>query len=75
MKDVAIELITEYAAEDADITYQLKQKLEPLVIDLNATNVFLKAEMPLVPVLADMEREGVKIDAQFLKQYSEEINY
>lgn len=73
MKDVAVELITDYAAEDADITFQLKQKLEPLVVDLNATNVFQKAEMPLVPVLADMEREGVKIDAQFLKQYSEEI--
>ncbi len=73
MKDVAIELITDYAAEDADITFQLKQKLAPLVVELNATNVFEKAEMPLVPVLADMEREGVKIDAQFLKQYSEEI--
>ena len=73
MADVDVEKVKEYAAEDADITLQLKQKLNPLLLVRNARTVFEKIEMPLVPVLADMEREGVRIDDAFLKQYSAEI--
>jgi DNA polymerase-1 len=73
MSEVDIEKVKEYAAEDADITLQLKDILAPKIATLNATNVLEKIELPLVPVLADMEREGVRVDADFLRQYSEEI--
>lgn len=73
MSEVDIELVKEYAAEDADITLQLKEKLSPLVKELNANLVLEKIELPLVPVLASMEREGVRVDDVFLRQYSEEI--
>jgi DNA polymerase-1 len=73
MADVEIEKVKEYAAEDADITLQLKGRLDPLLQARNAQPVFDQIEMPLVPVLADMEREGVRIDDAFLKQYSVEI--
>jgi len=73
MADVEIEKVKEYAAEDADITLQLKDCLNPLLGERNAETVFEEIEMPLVSVLADMEREGVRIDDTFLKQYSVEI--
>ncbi len=73
MSEVEIEKIKEYAAEDADITLQLKETLSPLIAANNLQSVFETIEMPLVPVLADMEREGIRIDASFLNQYSEEI--
>lgn len=73
MSDVDIEKVKEYAAEDADITLQLKSVLEPQLAAKNATGVFSNIEMPLVPVLADMEREGIKVDADFLNSYSVEI--
>lgn len=73
MSEVDIEKVKEYAAEDADITLQLKEVLAPKVAALNATDIFEKIELPLVPVLAEMEREGVRVDADFLRQYSEEI--
>lgn len=74
MSEVDIEKVKEYAGEDADITLQLKDILEPKIKALNATTVFEKIELPLVPVLADMEREGVRVDADFLRQYSVEIS-
>lgn len=73
MSEVDVEKVKEYAAEDADITFQLKEKLQPVLLMRNAQDVFEKIEMPLVPVLADMEREGVRIDDTFLRQYSVEI--
>lgn len=73
MSEVDLNLLKEYAGEDADITLQLKEAMEPQLDENNARKVFEKIEMPLVPVLADMEREGVRIDADFLKQYSHEI--
>lgn len=75
MSEVDIEEVKEYAAEDADITLQLSEVLKDLIKDQNATDVFEKVEIPLVPVLADMEREGVKVDADFLKQYSIELGH
>ena len=71
MRDVAIEKVTEYAAEDADITLQLKQKLNPSLIKNQAEKLFHQVEMPLVRVLADIEREGVKIDVKALGDMSE----
>ncbi|MBC6492880.1 DNA polymerase I [Flavihumibacter stibioxidans] len=73
MRDVEVEKVKEYAAEDADITLQLKQKFVPLMKELNVTAVFDKVENPLVKVLTDMEFEGVKVDMDFLREYSKEL--
>ncbi|SJZ65488.1 DNA polymerase I [Sediminibacterium ginsengisoli] len=73
MRDVPIEKIKEYAAEDADITLQLKHAFVPLLQEKELDSVFEKVENPLVRVLTDMEFEGVKIDVDFLSQYSTEL--
>jgi len=73
MRDVAIEKIKDYAAEDADITFQLKQAIHPLLNEKNVANVFYEVDNPLVKVLADMEFEGVKVDETFLVTYSKEL--
>jgi DNA polymerase-1 len=73
MRDVDVEKAKEYAAEDADITLQLKQKFVPLLAEKNVVRVFNEVENPLVPVLTDMEYEGVKIDIAFLNAYSKEL--
>lgn len=70
MRDVPLEKIKEYAAEDADITLQLKNALEPKLKSDDLEKLFYEMETPLVPVLADMEYEGIKIDATFLEDYS-----
>lgn len=70
MRDVSVEKITEYAAEDADITLQLKQCLAPLIKSKEVMRVFEEVENPLVRVLVDMEYEGVKVDFGFLNDYS-----
>jgi DNA polymerase-1 len=70
MRDVALEKITDYAAEDADITLQLKLALEPELKAKEVEKVFYEVENPLVKVLADMEFEGVRIDTDFLQLYS-----
>ena len=73
MRDVEIEKVKEYAAEDADITLQLKQKFVPLLKEREVERVFEEVENPLVRVLTDMEFEGVKIDVDFLNSYSKEL--
>ena len=70
MRDVPLEQITEYAAEDADITLQLKECFEPLLTKREVKQVFEEVENPLMQVLVDMEFEGVKVDEQFLNEYS-----
>jgi DNA polymerase-1 len=70
MKDVELEKIKEYAVEDADITLQFKKIFIPKLKDYKVEEVFNKVENPLVPVLMDMEYEGVKIDMDFLNEYS-----
>lgn len=73
MRDVEIEKVKEYAAEDADITLQLKHVFTPLVKSKEVGRVLEEAENPLVKVLADMEFEGVRIDNYFLNEYSVEL--
>ena len=73
MRDVDVEKAKEYAAEDADITWQLKQAFVPLLAEKNVGRVFNEVENPLVPVLTDMEYEGIKIDVEFLNAYSKEL--
>ena len=70
MRDVPIEKISEYAAEDADITLQLKHKIAPMVSNQEVDKVLNEIELPLIEVLAGMEYEGVKIDEGFLHQFS-----
>ncbi len=73
MCEVPIELVKEYAAEDADITLQLYEKLLPLLKENGVEKLFYEIEMPLVPVLSRMEANGVKIDTENLQQISEEF--
>ena len=70
MRDLTPEQIYEYAAEDADITLQLKNKLEPELKKYGAEDLFYNIEMPLMPVLAEMEMNGVRIDTDSLKETS-----
>src|SRR6185312_2648507 len=73
MRDVALDKITEYAAEDADITWQLKQKFSPLLKTKSVEKVFLEVENPLLKVLTAMEFEGIRVDEDFLKEYSKTL--
>lgn len=73
MRDIEVEKVAEYAAEDADITLRLKKVLEPQLDEKNARYVLEKVEAPLISVLADMEREGVRIDDKMLEGYSKEL--
>ena len=74
MRDVDIEKIKDYAAEDADITLQLKVVLNPKLKEKEGEKVFSEVENPLVKVLADMEFEGIKVDEVFLQEYSKELD-
>lgn len=72
---IDVEKTTQYAAEDADITLQLHQKLWPqLEKNEKLTKLFSDIEMPLAIILADMERTGVLVDAEQLKAYSKELS-
>lgn len=73
MREVPVDAVREYAAEDADITYQLYEKFLPLLKENGVEELFYNIEMPLVPVLSQMEANGVKIDSENLKQISEEF--
>ena len=70
MRDVPLEKIKEYAAEDADITLQLHPVLEKEILQFEVNDVLQKIELTLVKVLCDIEHAGVKIDADFLNNYS-----
>ncbi|WP_316830468.1 DNA polymerase I [Pedobacter aquatilis] len=73
MRDVPVIDVVDYAAEDADITLQLAHVFEPKLKELNADKLAGDIENPLVYVLADIEKEGVRIDMETLKAYSKEL--
>lgn len=73
MKDVDVEKAKEYAVEDTDITLQLKNKFEPELFAKNVEKIFYEVESPLVKVLVDMEYEGINVDVEFLKSYSDSL--
>lgn len=73
MRNVAIDLLRDYACEDADITFRLKPLLEDELRKNNMLDLFFGIETPLIPVLADMEYTGVKIDTHVLDSYAEEL--
>ena len=70
MRDLQPSEIYEYACEDADITLQLKHVLEPKLKEVEVEDLFWNIEMPLVPVLADMELHGVRLDTAALEETS-----
>lgn len=70
MRDLNPKDVYEYAAEDADITLRLKNVLEPKLGEVKAEHLFWEIEMPLVPVLADMERNGICLDTNALQETS-----
>ncbi|MFN8154608.1 MAG: DNA polymerase I [Bacteroidia bacterium] len=70
MRDVALEEIKEYAAEDADVTLQLKENFAPKLEASTAGKLFSDVEIPLIPVLGAMEREGIKLDISTLQEFS-----
>lgn len=72
MRMVPIGQLKEYAAEDADITYQLYGVFKPILADNQLNRLFEEIEMPLVEVLSTMECNGVKIDSENLRQISEQ---
>ena len=74
MDQVNVELVKEYAAEDADITLQLKQVLWPMLCAEGLEELYSKVEEPMIDVLASMELAGVKIDSQQLADYAVELN-
>ena len=70
MRDLSPTLVYEYAAEDADVTLRLKNKLEPELKKFECEKLFYDIEMPLMPVLAEMEMNGVCLDVDSLKETS-----
>lgn len=74
MRDVDAEVVKEYAGEDADITLQLKTVFEPLLEKAEVTKLAREVEFPLVYVLADMERVGVQVDTEVLREISGKLD-
>ncbi len=74
MRDVPVEKQTEYAVEDADVTFQLKEHFEKELGEASTQKLFDEIEVPLLRVLAAMELEGINLDEDFLKNLSEELD-
>ena len=70
MRSVPLDVITAYAAEDADVTLQLKHAFEPMLNNTFTKKLFEEVEIPLIHVLADMEAEGISLDKQALNELS-----
>jgi len=73
MRDVPVEKIKDYAAEDADVTLRLKHKLAPQLEELRLTRLFEEIEIPLIEVLAQTELNGVRINPDTLRAYSKQL--
>ena len=70
MRDVPIEIVAEYACEDADITLQVAEALQPEVEARGVAEVCYQVECPLIPVLVEMEYQGIRLDSEALNRYS-----
>lgn len=73
LREAPLDALVDYSCEDADITLRLRNLFEPILHKTHTYDLFHDIEMPLVPVLANMEAEGVKVDIDVLKAYSEEL--
>lgn len=74
MRNVPLDKLKDYAAEDADLTYQLKELFEKELEKTGLSNLAETIEMPLIPVLAEMESNGVKINTNALNDYAKKLN-
>lgn len=74
MREVPVEKQTEYAVEDADITFQLAQHFRPELKEANTEDLFNDIEIPLLRVLADMELQGINLDEAFLNSLSGDLD-
>ena len=70
MRDVPVEVVAEYACEDADVTLQVADKIEPDLAERGVAEVCHDVECPLIPVLVDMEHEGIRLNVEALNKYS-----
>ena len=73
MRDVSIDKITDYASEDADITFQLKSIFDKEIEVNNLSKIFYDIEIPMINVLSEMETEGIKIDTSYLEKLDKEF--
>lgn len=74
MREVPVEQVSEYAAEDADVTLQLRDVFDPMLDKVNAKKLFEEVESPLIPVLAAMEAEGIRLNTEALKELSGKLS-
>lgn len=74
MRDIPVEDAKEYAVEDADVTLQLKEIFDSELNRTDTKKLFEEIELPLMPVLADMEREGINLDTAYLQELSAELS-
>ena len=74
MREIDLKEVTEYAVEDADITFQLAKLFKKEMTEANMIELFNSIEIPLINVLASMESEGVCLDVEFLKTLSIDLN-
>jgi len=73
MEEVPLRLVARYSCEDADITWRLFEKFAPRLKQLSLEKLFTNLEMPLVPVLAEMEENGIKLNIPFLQKMTREV--
>jgi DNA polymerase-1 len=73
MRDIPVEKVAKYAAEDADVTLQLKEHLEPWIEKEELMGLYKELEAPLIKVLIDMEYNGIKVDREYLEEYSKDL--
>ena len=73
MRQIDPAVVAEYAGEDADITWRLREVLAPQLASTGVESVYRNLEAPLIPVLSDMERAGVKVDSEGLVAFSQEL--
>ncbi len=73
MRDIEVAKVSDYAAEDADITFQLRDIFQPMLEEINTGELYRNLEAPLIRVLTDIEYEGVRINPDFLNNYSKKL--
>jgi DNA polymerase-1 len=73
MREVPLDKVTEYAAEDADITLQLKNFLEPALEKEKLTELYRQMEEPMIHALVELEYNGIRVDTDFLNDYSQKL--
>ena len=75
MRDVDVDRVAEYACEDADVTLQVANALRPEIERRGVSQVCYEVEFPLIPVLVDMEYEGIRLDTDALAVYSDQLSH